>query len=50
MRVAVKKVLGGLFSNYTNECLKAGQTIDVMLPADSFILNLTQNRKVIILL
>ena len=36
LRVAVKKVPGGLFSTYINERLKAGQSIDVLPPEGRF--------------
>ncbi|MDM7990136.1 1,2-phenylacetyl-CoA epoxidase subunit PaaE [Arthrobacter sp. zg-Y877] len=37
LRVAVKRDLGGLFSSWVNEHLKAGDVLDVMSPAGSFI-------------
>ncbi|GAA3674436.1 phenylacetate-CoA oxygenase/reductase subunit PaaK [Arthrobacter ginkgonis] len=37
IRVAVKRDLGGLFSTWANESLKAGDTLDVMSPAGAFI-------------
>jgi ring-1,2-phenylacetyl-CoA epoxidase subunit PaaE len=37
IRVAIKKDLGGLFSTWANESLKAGDTLDVMSPAGAFI-------------
>ena len=36
LRVAIKKVEGGLFSGYANERLKTGETIDVMPPTGKF--------------
>jgi ring-1,2-phenylacetyl-CoA epoxidase subunit PaaE len=36
LRVAIKKVEGGVFSNYANDLLKAGDTLDVMPPAGKF--------------
>jgi ring-1,2-phenylacetyl-CoA epoxidase subunit PaaE len=36
MQVAIKRVEGGLFSNYANDNLKAGDTVDVMPPQGSF--------------
>lgn len=45
LRVAVKKVPGGLFSTYANECLKAGQTIDVMPPAGRFYTELNPEQE-----
>lgn len=38
LRVAVKAVDGGLFSNYANTQLKAGDHLDVMPPMGSFVL------------
>ncbi|MCQ1952457.1 1,2-phenylacetyl-CoA epoxidase subunit PaaE [Arthrobacter sp. zg-Y238] len=37
LRVAVKRDLGGLFSSWVNEHLRAGDVLDVMSPAGSFI-------------
>src|SRR5215213_9585363 len=36
LKVAVKKVDGGLFSTYANEELKAGEVLDVMPPTGAF--------------
>ncbi|MCC3293946.1 phenylacetate-CoA oxygenase/reductase subunit PaaK [Arthrobacter sp. zg-Y411] len=36
LKVAVKRDLGGLFSSWVNEHLKAGDMLDVMSPAGSF--------------
>ncbi|WP_417319967.1 1,2-phenylacetyl-CoA epoxidase subunit PaaE [Emcibacter sp.] len=36
LRVAVKKVKGGLFSSFANEVLKEGDEIDVMTPMGNF--------------
>ncbi|MFM8710870.1 MAG: 1,2-phenylacetyl-CoA epoxidase subunit PaaE [Sphingomonadales bacterium] len=36
LRVAIKKVEGGVFSNYANDQLKAGDTLEVMPPAGKF--------------
>ncbi|HKM14818.1 MAG TPA: 1,2-phenylacetyl-CoA epoxidase subunit PaaE [Marinospirillum sp.] len=36
LRVAIKKVPGGVFSTFANEQLKAGQVIDVMPPQGKF--------------
>jgi ring-1,2-phenylacetyl-CoA epoxidase subunit PaaE len=36
LRVAIKKVEGGIFSGYANEQLKAGDILDVMPPAGKF--------------
>jgi ring-1,2-phenylacetyl-CoA epoxidase subunit PaaE len=38
VRIAVKRVEGGLFSAFANERLKAGHIIDVMPPAGRFVL------------
>jgi len=35
-QVAVKRIPGGLFSNYVNDALKVGDTIEVMAPSGSF--------------
>ena len=34
--VTVKRIAGGLFSNWVGDCLKAGDTVDVMPPHGSF--------------
>lgn len=36
MQVAIKRVEGGVFSNYANDTLKSGDTIQVMPPQGSF--------------
>lgn len=36
LRVAIKRIGGGLFSNWANETLKPGDTIEVMAPHGSF--------------
>jgi len=36
LRVAIKKVSGGLFSTFANEKLKAGDTLEVMTPMGNF--------------
>ena len=36
MQVAIKRVEGGLFSNYANDSLKAGDSLQVMPPQGSF--------------
>lgn len=38
LRVAVKRVFGGAFSNFVHDQLKAGAAIDVMTPAGQFAL------------
>ena len=46
VRVAVKKVQGGLFSTYANTELKVGDTVDVMPPSGNFYTELnTSNKK-----
>lgn len=40
LRIAVKKVGGGLFSSYANELLEIGDSIDVMSPQGSFFTDL----------
>ncbi|NKX53460.1 1,2-phenylacetyl-CoA epoxidase subunit PaaE [Arthrobacter mobilis] len=37
IRVAIKRDLGGLFSNWANDNLKPGDVLDVMSPAGAFI-------------
>ncbi|MFT4470914.1 1,2-phenylacetyl-CoA epoxidase subunit PaaE [Arthrobacter sulfonylureivorans] len=37
IRVAIKRDIGGLFSNWANDNLKAGDVLDVMSPAGAFI-------------
>lgn len=36
MQIAIKRVDGGLFSNYANDCIKAGDVLKVMPPQGSF--------------
>ncbi|MDB5222683.1 MAG: paaK [Chitinophagaceae bacterium] len=45
LRVAVKKVQGGLFSTYANTELKTGDTIDVMPPSGNFYTDLNPSNK-----
>jgi ring-1,2-phenylacetyl-CoA epoxidase subunit PaaE len=45
LRVAIKRVAGGLFSTWANTALAAGQTIDVMPPAGRFILPASEGRE-----
>jgi ring-1,2-phenylacetyl-CoA epoxidase subunit PaaE len=40
LRVAVKRVDGGLFSSFVNEGIKAGDEIDVMTPAGRFTVDI----------
>lgn len=40
LRVAIKRVAGGLFSNWANETLAAGDALEVMPPAGRFNLDL----------
>jgi ring-1,2-phenylacetyl-CoA epoxidase subunit PaaE len=44
LRVAIKRVKGGLFSNYANQNLKAGDTIDVMTPMGNFTTDIAENQ------
>ncbi len=39
LKVGVKKVKGGVFSEYANTELKAGDSLEVMLPEGKFVLN-----------
>lgn len=45
LRVAIKRVKGGLFSNYANENIKAGDTIDVMTPMGNFTTDVAENQE-----
>jgi ring-1,2-phenylacetyl-CoA epoxidase subunit PaaE len=46
LRIAVKRVPGGLFSTFANEQLQAGQQLDVLPPSGKFYTELkTTNRK-----
>ena len=46
LRIAVKKVTGGLFSTFANEALQPGQTLDVLPPSGKFYTELNPaNRK-----
>ncbi|MFK8333324.1 1,2-phenylacetyl-CoA epoxidase subunit PaaE [Pseudomonas sp. BJa5] len=44
LRVAIKRVPGGLFSAYANDSLKAGQTLEVMPPSGHFYVPLDAAR------
>ncbi|MBM96290.1 MAG: phenylacetic acid degradation protein [Oceanospirillaceae bacterium] len=45
IRVAVKKVPGGLFSTYANEALKVGDELEVMAPTGNFYIDLDAERE-----
>lgn len=45
LRVAIKKVAGGVFSTYANEQLKAGSKLDVMPPQGKFFTQLNPEQK-----
>jgi ring-1,2-phenylacetyl-CoA epoxidase subunit PaaE len=45
LRVAIKRVKGGIFSNYANENLHAGNTIDVMTPMGNFTTEIHKNQE-----
>ncbi len=45
LRVAVKKVQGGLFSTFANSQLKHGDVIDVMTPSGNFYTDLQSSNK-----
>lgn len=45
VRVAIKKVDGGLFSSFANERLKAGDTLEVMEPVGKFYTELDPSQK-----
>ena len=44
-KVAVKQIFGGAFSTYANTELKAGDTLQVMVPAGSFYVEVDPNGK-----
>lgn len=44
LRVAIKRVKGGVFSNYANESLQVGQMIDVMTPMGNFTTDIANNQ------
>jgi ring-1,2-phenylacetyl-CoA epoxidase subunit PaaE len=44
LRVAIKRVAGGRFSNFANDNLKAGQSLEVMPPSGHFFVKLDQER------
>ena len=44
LRVAIKKVEGGLFSTYANEVLSVGDTLDLMPPQGHFFKTLDDKR------
>ncbi len=43
LKVAVKAMEGGIFSNYANTGLKAGDELDVMPPTGNFFARITEN-------
>jgi len=45
LRVAVKKIKGGLFSCFANEQLKKGDKLDVMTPMGNFFTHLDKNNE-----
>lgn len=45
MRVAIKRLAGGLFSNWANDTLAVGQTLEVMPPHGSFTWEFDATRK-----
>ncbi|MDA0304248.1 MAG: 2Fe-2S iron-sulfur cluster-binding protein [Bacteroidetes bacterium] len=45
LRVAVKRVENGLFSNWANETLKAGDVVDSMTPRGNFVLETAADAK-----
>ncbi|MCF6197078.1 MAG: phenylacetate-CoA oxygenase/reductase subunit PaaK [Emcibacter sp.] len=45
LRVAVKKIKGGLFSSFANENLKEGDSLDVMTPMGNFFTPLDKSHK-----
>ena len=47
LRVAIKKVPGGIFSTYANEQLKKGHVIDVLPPSGKFYTELLDRKSVV---
>ena len=45
LQVGIKRVADGVFSNYANEQLKAGMTLDVMAPQGHFYTDLSTTNK-----
>ncbi|MCF8474882.1 MAG: phenylacetate-CoA oxygenase/reductase subunit PaaK [Emcibacter sp.] len=45
LRVAIKKIKGGLFSCFANEQLKEGDNLDVMTPMGNFFTHLDKNHE-----
>lgn len=45
LRVAIKKVDGGLFSTYANSDLKIGDVLDVMTPIGNFTIDFVEGRE-----
>ena len=45
LRVAIKKIKGGLFSCFANDTLKEGQMLDVMTPMGNFFTHLDKDHK-----
>jgi ring-1,2-phenylacetyl-CoA epoxidase subunit PaaE len=45
LRVAIKKVPGGVFSSFANDVLQKGDTLDVMYPNGKFYTPLSSNNK-----
>jgi ring-1,2-phenylacetyl-CoA epoxidase subunit PaaE len=45
LKVAIKKVAGGLFSNYANEIMQTGETIDVMPAVGTFYTELDPSQR-----
>ncbi len=43
-KVAVKKVTGGLFSNYVNDQLKKGDTLEIMTPSGKFFRDINTDK------
>lgn len=45
LRVAIKRVKGGVFSNYANEQLQVGEFIDVMTPMGNFTTDIAEQHE-----
>ena len=49
LRVAIKRIEGGVFSNYANERFRAGQAVSVMAPQGRFFSELDPGDRVVLL-
>lgn len=44
LRVGIKRLPGGVFSNYANDHLRAGETVEVMAPVGEFTIDIDPSR------